>query len=77
MDLRELAAIGAEQDEHGAILAPLDVAESLAGLITQLRAAGEVVVRELPGHAGSWREAGCDRRIIADNGTWRVVSLAD
>lgn len=77
MDLRELAAIGAAQDEAGAILAPLDASESLAALITQLRAAGEVVVRELPGHAGDWREAGCDRRIVADNGAWSVVPLAD
>lgn len=77
MDLRELAAIGSAREEAGAILAPQDASESLAGLIAQLRAAGEVVVRELPGHTGTWREAGCDRRIVADNGAWSVVPLAD
>jgi len=77
MDLRELAALGSIGDAPGAILAPLDNSEGLTELIQQLRTAGEVVVCELPGHPGCWREAGCDRRIVSDNGTWQVVPLAE
>lgn len=77
LDLRELAALGPDAVIPGAILAPLEASPDLEVLVTQLRAAGEVVMPDLPGHAGDWREAGCDRRIELKDGAWRVVSLED
>jgi ATP phosphoribosyltransferase regulatory subunit len=77
LDLRELAALGTIQEAQGAILAPADSSATLAALVAALRAAGEVVMLELPGHTGDWREAGCDRRIELQNDAWCVVALED
>ena len=77
LDLRELAALGVPAAMSGAILAPLDGSAALAECVSALRAAGEVVMHELPGHAGAWREAGCDRRIVLKDGAWSVVALED
>lgn len=77
LDLRELAALGRELIARGAVLAPMDNAAELAALVAKLREAGEVVMLELPGHAGDWREAGCDRRIELQNGAWCVVAQED
>lgn len=77
LDLRELAALGADAVSAGAILAPLANAAELQDLIAGLRTAGEVVMLELPGHPASWREAGCDRRIVLQEGAWRVLALED
>lgn len=77
LDLRELAALGSTREVAGAILAPLHASAELAALVARLREAGEVVMQELPGHAGQWREAGCDRRIVLKDGTWCVVALED
>ncbi len=77
LDLRELAALGPAAVSPGAILSPIEASAELEALVVQLRAAGEVVMPELPGHAGDWREAGCDRRIVLKDGAWRVVALED
>lgn len=77
LDLRELAALGPDQTVRGALLAPLNGSPELAALVSRLRAEGEIVMLELPGHAGDWREAGCDRRIVLQDGAWRVVPLED
>jgi len=77
LDLRELAALGPAQLEPGAVLAPVDNSPELAALVADLRKSGEVVVLELPGHAGDWRKAGCSRRIVLQNGAWCVVALED
>lgn len=66
---------GLSQQALGAVLAPLGGDPGLAAAIADLRRAGEVVVMELPGHDGTWREAGCDRRLTLGNGAWQVVSL--
>lgn len=77
LDVRELAALGPDVRAAGAVLAPMDSAPELAALVAQLRAAGEIVMLELSGHAGDWREAGCDRRIVSKDGAWCVVALED
>lgn len=77
LDLRELAALGPDEPGVGAILAPIDNAAELAAMVASLRKAGEVVMLELPGHSDAWREAGCDRRIVLQDGAWCVVSLED
>ena len=35
----------------------------------------DVVMAALPGHDGTWKEAGCDRRLVSRNGQWVVVPL--
>ncbi len=77
LDLRELAALGPEAGQSGAILAPPEGDASLQDAIAALRAAGEIVMLALPGHAGSWREAGCDRHIVWQGNAWRVEPLQD
>lgn len=78
LDLRELAnASTASVSSAGAILAPVVMDPAVSALITTLREQGEAVVRELPGHAGTWREAGCDRRIVARDGAWCVIPLEE
>lgn len=77
LDLRELCAAGSDSEPISAVLAPLSDDPALNELISSLRATGTVVMLELPGHEGCWREAGCDRRIELENGAWRVVPLQD
>jgi ATP phosphoribosyltransferase regulatory subunit len=77
MDLRQLTRIApspqATSKGKGAILAPcIDDAE-LARAIADLRAAGETVVVELPGHEAAKDEWGCDRRLERKEGKWRVT----
>ena len=72
LDLRQLVLAVAGKPGRGAILAPLDAA---AAAVEQLRDGGEVVMAALPGHEGTWKEAGCDRRLVSRNGQWVVVPL--
>ena len=39
------------------------------------RTAGEIVVADLPGHAHSRAELGCDRALESKGGRWTVVPL--
>jgi ATP phosphoribosyltransferase regulatory subunit len=76
LDLRELAACLADGGTHGAILAPCVPPDAqLQALVATLRAQGEVVMTALPGHDGTWREAGCDRALVRRDGRWVVEAL--
>ncbi len=75
LDLRELVSHQAEQAAGGAILAPFEGDAALAERVAALRAEGEVVVAALPGHEGTWNEAGCDRRRVLRDGRWTVEPL--
>jgi len=75
LDLRELALGLPEPVQVGAILAPAGDDAELRESVTQLRAQGEVVMTALPGHDGSWKEAGCDRQLVRRNGHWMVEAL--
>jgi ATP phosphoribosyltransferase regulatory subunit len=78
MDLRDLVALSGEAElSTGAILAPAVGDVALADVIDAQRAQGEIVMIELPGHAGAWREAGCDRQLVLRDGAWRVVPLEE
>lgn len=77
LDLRELAMLGPQFDVPGAILAPMGSDTDLKELVVTLRASGEAVMMALPGHSKDWREAGCDRQIVEQDGVWRVVELED
>lgn len=75
LDLRELVSHQVERPERGAILAPCDGDAALAQQVATLRAQGEIVVAALPGHAGTWNEAGCDRQLVLRDDRWTVEPL--
>jgi len=41
--------------------------------IAALRARGEIVIVDLPGHAGTRRELGCNRALVRRAGTWTIA----
>jgi ATP phosphoribosyltransferase regulatory subunit len=74
MDLRELAALGEAAAPPRAILAPYDTGDAaLRAAVQALRAQGEVVIWDLPGHAGTRDELGCERELALRDGAWTVV----
>ncbi len=76
LDLRELVwRLPTSTAIAGAVLAPLDGDAALAEEVAMLRARGEIVVTALPGHDGTWNEAGCDRQLVKRGDRWAVVSL--
>lgn len=77
MDLREVAWLSPAVPPRAAVLAPWPEDEALHAAIEDLRARGEVVVAELPGHAGTWSETGCDRRLVQQDGQWIIEALKE
>jgi len=75
LDLRDLAAQVADPLMPGAILASGSGVAGFNEAVARLREAGENVVIELPGHGGTWREAGCDRHLVLRGGAWQVEPL--
>lgn len=74
MDLRDLA--GALRDcKPRRVLAPSVDAPALARLVKRLRARGDVVVNDLPGHAGYRSELDCSHAIVRDGERWVLRSL--
>ncbi len=73
--LRELIGYQAPSAKKGSILAPCVHDDDLARKIDSLRRQKEIVVLALPGHEGSWTEAGCDRQLIKRNEVWQVEPL--
>jgi len=76
MDLRELAATRADGAVKSGILAPHAPGDTaLQKSINALRARGGIVVVDLPGHAGTREELGCDRQFAKRGGKWVVQKL--
>ncbi len=77
IDLRELAGAAAPVKPRGAILAPAPKADAkLAKKIEALRARGEIVIEELPGHEKFRAELGCTHRLARKDGAWSVQRIA-
>ncbi len=73
IDLRSLAGAAAPEKGRESILAPSSRGDArLAMLIARLRARGEVVIEDLPGHEKSRAELGCTRRLARKNGVWTI-----
>jgi ATP phosphoribosyltransferase regulatory subunit len=70
MDLRQLAALAPKPAPRRAILAPAGEDAELAKAIEALRAAGEIVIVDLPGHEDARGELGCDRTLVKKEGKW-------
>ena len=77
LDLRALARLSRPQNMPGAILASWPEDTLLHTEIERLRAQGEIVIAALPGHEGSWREAGCDRQLVRRGDQWIIESLGE
>ena len=77
MDLREMARLAPSAAPRNAILAPWPEDDGLHAEAARLRANGERVVLALPGHEGSWREAGCDRILVRRGDAWCVEPLRE
>lgn len=76
IDLRALAAAAAPTVRRAPILAPCNGRDAkLAAKIAALRAAGETVIEELPGHARHRSELGCTRVLLKRRGRWQVRPL--
>jgi ATP phosphoribosyltransferase regulatory subunit len=75
MDLRELAQASALHLERNAILAPLSEDPALRARVAELRAAGEVVIEDLPGHGETLDELGCSRRLVQRGAQWDIEPL--
>lgn len=77
LDLRELARLAPRAAAKGGILAPWLDDPALDSEIETLRAGGETVVVALPGHEGTWREAGCDRALKRSGSEWIIEPLKE
>jgi len=75
LDLRELATQAPDPLMAGSILAADTGEAGFTEAVAALRRVGESVTIELPGHDGTWREAGCDRRLVLRGGAWQVEPL--
>jgi ATP phosphoribosyltransferase regulatory subunit len=77
LDLRELAALAPPAAAASPILAPhAPEDESLRRKLDALRAQGEVVIVDLPGHAATRAELGCHRRLVKRGGHWQIETLS-
>jgi ATP phosphoribosyltransferase regulatory subunit len=76
MDLRELAAVSPQRGRSRAISVPYrphDV--QLNRRVAVLRARGEVVIDDLPGHKVAEVESACDRKLVRRQGRWVIEKL--
>jgi ATP phosphoribosyltransferase regulatory subunit len=74
MDLRELASARPNGGAKAGVLAPYKPNDvTLQKRISALRARGEIVIVDLPGHAKTRDELGCDRRLVRRDSAWVVV----
>lgn len=74
LDLRGLATALPPAKNGRAILAPYAEDAALSAKIAELRAAGEVVIVDLPGHEAHRAELGCDRILVRQDAGWAVVT---
>jgi ATP phosphoribosyltransferase regulatory subunit len=77
IDLRDLARLAKRGATPGAILAPWPEDDELRAEVERLRGRGETVVLALPGHEGTWREAGCERRLLRRGTEWIIETLEE
>ena len=76
LDLRELAGLAPRAVESSRILAPYAPDDAaLRDSIGALRAQGEIVIVDLPGHANTRGELGCDRRLVKHGKNWDIETL--
>lgn len=75
MDLRSLCEGSPAPALPKGILAPYIQDAALQDTIAALRAQGEMVIVNLPGHETQRGEYECDRMLVAQNGLWNLVKI--
>jgi ATP phosphoribosyltransferase regulatory subunit len=75
MDLREVARAAPPEVNVRGIRAPWSSDPKLVAAIEKLRAAGKLVVVDLPGHAATRGQLGCDREFAKRSGKWVVKKI--
>ena len=70
--LLELARLAPAAPAPGCIRAPRASEPALERAMARLRAAGEVVIQDLPGHEKDGDERHCERILVKQNGKWLV-----
>lgn len=77
-DLKTLMRLGSYEPVHldGAVLAPGRDDPALQARIVELRAAGSVVIQELPGQVGDPAQMGCSYRLQKQADQWDLVPLS-
>ncbi|HEU4708203.1 MAG TPA: ATP phosphoribosyltransferase regulatory subunit, partial [Methylophilaceae bacterium] len=73
LDLRGLVSAMQPADSEKAIFAPCGDEPELLEKIEMLRAEGQVVVQELPGHEAHRNELNCDRKLVKHGDMWQIV----
>lgn len=77
LDLRGVVTALPLAEIKKAIFAPYATDSSLAEKIADLRAQGQVVVQELPGHEAHRKELNCDRKLVKESNAWQVVAAPE
>jgi ATP phosphoribosyltransferase regulatory subunit len=72
LDLRQILDCLEVPVARTGIRAPHSCDQELQAKIAALRAAGERVVVELPGHVNTQHESDCDRQLVLDGSNWIV-----
>ena len=73
--LLELARLAPPGPAAGCIRAPLLGDAALDKAVARLRAAGEVVIRDLPGHEKEGDEGRCTRELVKLKGKWQLRGI--
>ncbi|MBI4697036.1 MAG: ATP phosphoribosyltransferase regulatory subunit [Gammaproteobacteria bacterium] len=75
-DLKTLAALSGRQAAPARkVFAPAGTTPELLAAIASQRAAGDIVIQELPGQSGSAAELGCAARLELAGSTWSLREL--
>lgn len=77
LDLRGIVSAMPPAELAKAIFAPFGSEDALLTKINALRAEGEVVVQELPGHEAHRGELNCDRKLVKQGDVWQVIAAPE
>jgi len=77
LDLRGIVTAMAPAERDKAIFAPFSKDADLARKIEELRAAGNIVIQELPGHEEHRVELNCERKLVKQGDGWQVVAAPE
>lgn len=73
--LLDLARLAPPEPAAGCIRAPQRSDAALDKAVARLRAAGEVVIRDLPGHENEGDEGRCTRELVKLKGKWQLREI--
>ncbi|MGX8882725.1 ATP phosphoribosyltransferase regulatory subunit [Methylovorus sp. SPW-M1] len=75
LDLRGLVTALPPAEIAQAIFAPYDHDPALTAKVDALRAEGQIVIQELPGHESHRNELQCDRQLVKQGDHWEVQAM--